>query len=83
MLFSTSLVLMKIKESKSTTMEKKLEIIEEIQEAEKGPGYMNDRKIVVGRLSTHIDYGYHSLQVDEMAFFNETLSEEQIRILNL
>ena len=40
-----------------------------------------DGTILVGRLKTRQESNYCSLQVDELAFFNEALSEEEIRIM--
>ena len=40
------------------------------------------RKIAVGRLHSGLDARYVSAQVDELLFFNKTLSEEEIRLLN-
>lgn len=41
-----------------------------------------DGRIVVGRDNTRIDTGYCSLQVDELAFFNKALSQEEITMLS-
>ena len=41
-----------------------------------------DGRIVVGRDNTGIDTGYCSLQVDELAFLNKALSQEEITILS-
>ena len=41
-----------------------------------------DGRIVVGRQYTTMDRGYCSLQVDELAFFNEILSQEEITMLS-
>ena len=41
-----------------------------------------DGKIVVGRDNTRRDRGYCSFQVDELAFFNKALSQEEITMLS-
>ena len=35
-------------------------------------------RVVVGREFTHLDHKYASVTVDELLFFNETLSDQQI-----
>ena len=41
-----------------------------------------DGQIVVGRYFTRMDLQYVSLQVDELAFFNTALSEDEITMLS-
>ena len=46
------------------------------------PACRPDGRIVVGRQYTKMGLGYCSFQVDELAFFNEILSQEQITMLS-
>ena len=41
-----------------------------------------DGRIVVGRQYTRMNRRYCSLQVDDLAFFNEILSQEEIKMLS-
>ena len=41
-----------------------------------------DGKIVIGRVFTEINNFYASVQVDELLFFNQTLTEAEIRLLS-
>ena len=43
-----------------------------------GPYPTGDGRIVVGRFHTNIDGWYHSVYVDELFFFNRSLSTEEI-----
>ena len=41
-----------------------------------------DGRIVIGRLYTNSDQAYSSVEIDELRFFNQTLSEAQITMLS-
>ena len=47
-----------------------------------GPYPAGDGRIVVGRFFTDKDIGYASMQIDELIFFNKTLSTTDIKHLN-
>ena len=40
-----------------------------------------DRRIVIGRLSTDVDDHYTTLEMDELLFFNQPLTDAEIRML--
>ena len=42
-----------------------------------------DRKIVIGRQFTEVDGFYSSLIMDELMFFNRTLTDREIQVLSL
>ena len=39
-------------------------------------------KITVGRYNSNVDWGYCSVQMDEIAFFNQHLSQAEITLLS-
>ena len=41
-----------------------------------------DGRIVIGRLYTNSDQAYSSVEIDELRFFNQSLSEAQITMLS-
>ena len=41
-----------------------------------------DGRIVIGRRYSGLDEAYSSVQVDELLFFNQTLTEEEIIMLS-
>ena len=46
-----------------------------------GPLTSGDGRIVVGRINTEEDKGYTSIQVDELMFFNSSLTTGEIRAI--
>ena len=46
-----------------------------------GPNSAGDGRIVVGRHSTYKDDWYASMQIDELLFFNQALTEREISAL--
>ena len=44
-----------------------------------GPFSAGDGRIVVGRLLTHEDEYYATVQMDELNFFNQVLSDEEVQ----